>query len=153
VRYLVGSCVRWFIGMLPDRPIVLYRLKYEVPLWRGLTYLSRYNSGWFCHISYFCKQIPRTPPSSSSSSALLCSSASSAAGAEHPPVAAVERPGGHLLPASFSTRRAIAPTALYSSRWSLHPSATRPENHRRPPPCRRRGWLAAAPRSPILRAH
>jgi hypothetical protein len=32
VRYLVGSCVRWFIGTLPDRPIVLYRLKYEVAL-------------------------------------------------------------------------------------------------------------------------
>jgi hypothetical protein len=49
VRYLVGSCVRWFIGTLPDRPIVLYRLKYEVALRRGLAYLSRYNSGWFCH--------------------------------------------------------------------------------------------------------
>jgi hypothetical protein len=28
---------------------VLYRLKHEVALKRGLTYLSRYNSGWFCH--------------------------------------------------------------------------------------------------------
>jgi hypothetical protein len=49
VRYLVGSCIRWFIGTLPDRPIGLYRLKHEVALQRGLAYLSRCNSGWFCH--------------------------------------------------------------------------------------------------------
>jgi hypothetical protein len=49
VRYLVGSCVRWFIGTLPDRPIGLYRLKHEAALQRGLAYLSRCNSGWFCH--------------------------------------------------------------------------------------------------------
>jgi hypothetical protein len=47
--YFVGSCVRWFIGTLPDRPIGLYRLKHEVALQRGLAYLSRCNSGWFCH--------------------------------------------------------------------------------------------------------
>jgi hypothetical protein len=29
----------------------LYRLKHEVALKRGLAYLSRCNSGWFCHIS------------------------------------------------------------------------------------------------------
>jgi hypothetical protein len=28
---------------------VLYRLKHEVALKRGLAYLSRCNSGWFCH--------------------------------------------------------------------------------------------------------
>jgi hypothetical protein len=28
---------------------VLYRLKHEVALKRGLAYLSRYNSDWFCH--------------------------------------------------------------------------------------------------------
>jgi hypothetical protein len=28
----------------------LYRLKYVGALWSGLAYLSRYNSGWFCHI-------------------------------------------------------------------------------------------------------
>jgi hypothetical protein len=49
MRYLVGFCVRWFIGTLPDRPIGLYRLKHEVALQKGLAYLSRYNSGWFCH--------------------------------------------------------------------------------------------------------
>jgi hypothetical protein len=27
----------------------LYRLKYVGALWSGLAYLSRYNSGWFCH--------------------------------------------------------------------------------------------------------
>jgi hypothetical protein len=51
VRYFVGSCVRWFIGTLPDRPIGLYRLKHEVALQRGLVYLSWCNPGWFCHIS------------------------------------------------------------------------------------------------------
>jgi hypothetical protein len=49
VGYLVGSCVQWFIGTLPDRPIGLYRLKHDVALQRGLAYLSRCNSGWFCH--------------------------------------------------------------------------------------------------------
>jgi hypothetical protein len=29
----------------------LYRLKYVGALWNGLAYLSRYNSGWFCHIT------------------------------------------------------------------------------------------------------
>jgi hypothetical protein len=29
----------------------LYRLKYVGALWSGLTYLSRYNSSWFCHIA------------------------------------------------------------------------------------------------------
>jgi hypothetical protein len=53
VWYLVGSCVLWFIGTLPDRPIVLYRLKYEVALQRGLAYLSRCNLGWFCHTGKF----------------------------------------------------------------------------------------------------
>jgi hypothetical protein len=33
----------------------LYRLKHEVALKRGLAYLSRYNSGWFCH------RYPETP--------------------------------------------------------------------------------------------
>jgi hypothetical protein len=46
---LFDPVYRWFIGMLPDRPIVLYRLKYEVALRQGLAYLSRYNSGWSCH--------------------------------------------------------------------------------------------------------
>jgi hypothetical protein len=27
----------------------LYSLKYVGALWSGLAYLSRYNSGWFCH--------------------------------------------------------------------------------------------------------
>jgi hypothetical protein len=27
----------------------LYSLKYVGALWNGLAYLSRYNSGWFCH--------------------------------------------------------------------------------------------------------
>jgi hypothetical protein len=27
----------------------LYRLMYVGALWSGLAYLSRYNSGWFCH--------------------------------------------------------------------------------------------------------
>jgi hypothetical protein len=27
----------------------LYRLKHVGALWSGLPYLSRYNSGWFCH--------------------------------------------------------------------------------------------------------
>jgi hypothetical protein len=27
----------------------LYYLKYVGALWSGLAYLSRYNSGWFCH--------------------------------------------------------------------------------------------------------
>jgi hypothetical protein len=27
----------------------LYRLKYVGALWGGLAYLSRYNSGWYCH--------------------------------------------------------------------------------------------------------
>jgi hypothetical protein len=27
----------------------LYRLKHVGALWGGLAYLSRYNSGWFCH--------------------------------------------------------------------------------------------------------
>jgi hypothetical protein len=30
----------------------LYRLKYVRALWCGLAYLSRYNSGWFCHSWY-----------------------------------------------------------------------------------------------------
>jgi hypothetical protein len=30
----------------------LYRLKYVGALWSGLAYLSRYNSGWFCHSWY-----------------------------------------------------------------------------------------------------
>jgi hypothetical protein len=50
VRYLVVSWVRWFIGTLPDRPIGLYCLKHEVAHQRGLAYLSRCNSGWFCHM-------------------------------------------------------------------------------------------------------
>jgi hypothetical protein len=29
----------------------LYRLKHVGALRNGLTYLSRYNSGWFCHTS------------------------------------------------------------------------------------------------------
>jgi hypothetical protein len=29
----------------------LYRLKHVGALWSGLAYLSRYNSGWFCHSS------------------------------------------------------------------------------------------------------
>jgi hypothetical protein len=49
---LFGPVYRWFIGTLPDRPIVLYRLRYEVALRQGLAYLSRYNSGWFCHSWY-----------------------------------------------------------------------------------------------------
>jgi hypothetical protein len=62
VRYLVGSCVRWFIGTLPDRPIGLYRLKHEVALQRGLAYLSRCNSGWFCHIGLVTSQKWHFPP-------------------------------------------------------------------------------------------
>jgi hypothetical protein len=31
----------------------LYRLKHEVALKRGLAYLSRCNSGWFCHMIHF----------------------------------------------------------------------------------------------------
>jgi hypothetical protein len=27
----------------------LYRVKHVGALWSGLAYLSRYNSGWFCH--------------------------------------------------------------------------------------------------------
>jgi hypothetical protein len=30
----------------------LYCLKYVGALWSGLAYLSRYNSGWFCHSWY-----------------------------------------------------------------------------------------------------
>jgi hypothetical protein len=30
----------------------LYRLKHAGALRNGLTYLSRYNSGWFCHSWY-----------------------------------------------------------------------------------------------------
>jgi hypothetical protein len=30
----------------------LYHLKYVGALWSGLAYLSRYNSGWFCHSWY-----------------------------------------------------------------------------------------------------
>jgi hypothetical protein len=30
----------------------LYRLKYVGALWSGLAYLSRYNSGWYCHSWY-----------------------------------------------------------------------------------------------------
>jgi hypothetical protein len=30
----------------------LYRLKHVGALWSGLAYLSRYNSGWFCHSWY-----------------------------------------------------------------------------------------------------
>jgi hypothetical protein len=29
----------------------LYRLKYVGALWSGLACLSRYNSGWFCHMA------------------------------------------------------------------------------------------------------
>jgi hypothetical protein len=36
---------------------VLYRLKHEVALKRGLAYLSRYNSSWFCHT--FAPVLPR----------------------------------------------------------------------------------------------
>jgi hypothetical protein len=31
----------------------LYRLKYVGALWNGLAYLSRYNSGWFCHTNKY----------------------------------------------------------------------------------------------------
>jgi hypothetical protein len=30
----------------------LYRLKHVGALWSGLAYLSRYNSGWYCHSWY-----------------------------------------------------------------------------------------------------
>jgi hypothetical protein len=30
----------------------LYHLKYVGALWSGLPYLSRYNSGWYCHSWY-----------------------------------------------------------------------------------------------------
>jgi hypothetical protein len=30
----------------------LYRLKYVGALWSELAYLSRYNSGWFCHSDF-----------------------------------------------------------------------------------------------------
>jgi hypothetical protein len=36
---------------------VLYRLKHEVALKRGLAYLSRYNSGWFWHSWYQSEQV------------------------------------------------------------------------------------------------
>jgi hypothetical protein len=39
---LFDPLYRWFIGTLPDRPR-------DYTLWSGLAYLSRYNSGWFCH--------------------------------------------------------------------------------------------------------
>jgi hypothetical protein len=48
-RYLVWSCIRWFIGTLPDRPRVYTIWSTLEPLERGLAYLSRCNSGWFCH--------------------------------------------------------------------------------------------------------
>jgi hypothetical protein len=35
----------------------LYRLKHVGALGNGLTYLSRYNSGWFCHTSKLGKLI------------------------------------------------------------------------------------------------
>jgi hypothetical protein len=35
----------------------LYRLKHVGALSNGLTYLSRYNSGWFCHSWYQYKSL------------------------------------------------------------------------------------------------
>jgi hypothetical protein len=39
----------------------LYRLKHVGALRNGLTYLSRYNSGWFCHIGH-CGKAPSGHP-------------------------------------------------------------------------------------------
>jgi hypothetical protein len=40
----------------------LYRLKYVGALRGGLAYLSRCNSGWFCHKTHLKKVAPGTPP-------------------------------------------------------------------------------------------
>jgi hypothetical protein len=39
----------------------LYRLKHVGALWSGLAYLSRYNSGWFCHIELRWYRWPGLP--------------------------------------------------------------------------------------------
>ena len=65
-----------------------------------------------------------------------------------PPVAVEGQPGPLLL-ALASTHRTEAPHRPLPSRWSLHRLATRPRDHRRSPPRRRGGELAAEPRPSI----
>jgi hypothetical protein len=46
---LIWSCVTVVYRDFTRQAKGLYRLKYVGALWNGLAYLSRYNSGWFCH--------------------------------------------------------------------------------------------------------
>ena len=105
---------------------------------------------WFTDYSLEFMEIANRSLSPSSSLLALCSTPPADSGVA---TAVVEQPGSHLLPTSFSTRHAQAPTALYSSRRSLHPRATRPENHRRPPPRRRRGQRGIEPTALSSRVH
>jgi hypothetical protein len=47
---LIWSCVSVVYRDVTRQAKGLYRLKYVGALGSGLAYLSRYNSGWFCHI-------------------------------------------------------------------------------------------------------
>jgi hypothetical protein len=47
---LIWSCVSVVYRDVTRQAKGLYRLKHVGALWSGLAYLSRYNSGWFCHI-------------------------------------------------------------------------------------------------------
>jgi hypothetical protein len=49
---LIWSCVSVVYRDVTRQAKGLYRLKHVGALRNGLTYLSRYNSGWFCHSWY-----------------------------------------------------------------------------------------------------
>ena len=81
-----------------------------------------------------------------------CSPASRAADSATPPAAALgrPRPSSTLPPLHVAPPQASRPTV--PSRWSLHPSPRPRRSFARPPPRRRRGEPAAAPRTPNSRA-
>jgi hypothetical protein len=62
---LIWSCVSVVYLDVTRQAKGLYRLKHVGALWCGLAYLSRYNSGWFCHI--FLTGAP-PPPSTAAGS-------------------------------------------------------------------------------------
>jgi hypothetical protein len=49
---LIWSCVSVVYRDVTRQAKGLYRLKHVGALGSGLAYLSRYNSGWFCHTTY-----------------------------------------------------------------------------------------------------
>jgi len=92
----------------------------------------------------------QTGPFSPSSSLPACSAPRRRCSAPSPPWRA--SPATSCLQ-NRSTRRAAPLHRFHPSRWSLHRLATRPRDHRRSPPRRHRGWLAAVPQDPNSRAH